>query len=74
MFDEVIVGIEGAVAGRDPISVAKQLAADDAELTLAHVYNPQCRLRDHSRRASCEARTGVAALARGAHAGGDPGS
>lgn len=38
MFSNVLVGIDGRQGGRDAIALAKQLAAPDARITLAHVY------------------------------------
>lgn len=38
MFDNVVVGIDGRSGGRDAVALAKQLAAGDARITLAHVY------------------------------------
>jgi nucleotide-binding universal stress UspA family protein len=37
MFDNVIVGADGAEGGRDALWLAQQLASPDAQLTLAHV-------------------------------------
>ena len=38
MFDNVLVGVDGRQGGRDAIALARQLAAPEARLTLAHVY------------------------------------
>ena len=38
MFNNVLVGVDGRLGGRDAIAVAKQLMADAGRLTLAHVY------------------------------------
>jgi nucleotide-binding universal stress UspA family protein len=37
MFDNVIVGVDDAEAGRDALALARQLASPDAQLTLAYV-------------------------------------
>ncbi len=37
MFDHVVVGVDGRSGGRDAVALAKQLAAGDARITLAHV-------------------------------------
>lgn len=41
MFDNVAVGMDGRSGGRDAIALAKQLAAPDARVTLAHVYGSE---------------------------------
>lgn len=38
MFRNVLVGVDGRSGGRDAIALAKQLAAPDAVITLAHIY------------------------------------
>ena len=38
MFQEVLVGVDGRPGGRDAIALARQLAAPDTLITLAHVY------------------------------------
>ncbi|HEX5192038.1 MAG TPA: universal stress protein [Solirubrobacteraceae bacterium] len=38
MFDNLIVGIDGRPGGRDALRLAKQLAGDDARVTLAYIY------------------------------------
>lgn len=38
MFGNVLVGVDGRQGGRDAIALARQLAAPDARITLAHVY------------------------------------
>ena len=38
MFSNVLVGIDGRQGGRDAIALARQLAAPNAGITLAHVY------------------------------------
>jgi|ERR1019366_10823383 hypothetical protein len=38
MFANVVVGVDGRQGGRDAIALARQLAAPDAAITLAHVY------------------------------------
>jgi len=40
MFGRVLVGVDGRHGGRDAIALARQLAAPDASITLAHVYGP----------------------------------
>lgn len=45
MFKNVLVGIDSQVGGRDALALAKQLAAVDGRLTLAHVYPGDPRLR-----------------------------
>jgi nucleotide-binding universal stress UspA family protein len=37
MLDNVVVGVDGHSGGRDAVALAKQLAAGDASITLAHV-------------------------------------
>lgn len=37
MFDRVLVGVDGSAGGKDAISLAKELAAENAHITLAHV-------------------------------------
>ncbi|MGZ4247906.1 MAG: universal stress protein [Solirubrobacteraceae bacterium] len=41
MFTNVLVGVDGHQGGRDAIALARQLAAPDANLTLAHVYGTE---------------------------------
>jgi nucleotide-binding universal stress UspA family protein len=38
VFNNVLIGVDGRQGGRDAIALAKQLAASDASLSLAHVY------------------------------------
>jgi len=38
MFRRVLVGVDGRPGGRDAIALARQLAAPDGVLTLAHIY------------------------------------
>jgi nucleotide-binding universal stress UspA family protein len=38
MFSNVLAGVDGRQGGRDAIALARQLAAPDAGVTLAHVY------------------------------------
>jgi nucleotide-binding universal stress UspA family protein len=38
VFKRVLIGIDGQQGGRDEIVLAKQLAAPDAAITLAHIY------------------------------------
>jgi len=38
VFENVIVGVDGRPGGRDAIALAKQLAAPDTRIALAHVY------------------------------------
>lgn len=38
MFNRIVIGIDGAAGGHCAIALAKQLAAADAEFTLANVY------------------------------------
>lgn len=38
MFENVLVGVDGKPGGRDAIALARELAAADAQLTLAHVH------------------------------------
>jgi nucleotide-binding universal stress UspA family protein len=38
MFDNVMIGIDGEQGGRDAVALARQLASDDANFTLAHVH------------------------------------
>lgn len=38
MFNNVLVGVDGHLGGRDAIALAKQLRADAGKLVLAHVY------------------------------------
>lgn len=40
MLDNVLVGVDGGQGGRDAIALARELAAPEASLTLAHVYEP----------------------------------
>jgi nucleotide-binding universal stress UspA family protein len=39
MFNNVIVGVDGAEGGRDAVALAQALVAGDGQLTLAHVYS-----------------------------------
>ncbi len=39
MFGNVLVGIDGRRGGRDAVELARQLAAPEAVITLAHVYD-----------------------------------
>jgi nucleotide-binding universal stress UspA family protein len=39
VFSNVLVGVDGRQGGRDAIAFAKQLAAVDAQITLAHIYS-----------------------------------
>jgi len=41
VFDNVVIGVDGRSGGRDAIALAKQLAAPDARVTLAHVYGSE---------------------------------
>jgi nucleotide-binding universal stress UspA family protein len=45
MFKNVLVGVDGHLGGRDALALAKQLVAVDGQLTLAHVYPGDPRLR-----------------------------
>jgi nucleotide-binding universal stress UspA family protein len=38
VFRNVLIGVDGRKGGRDAVALATQLAAPDAELTLAHVF------------------------------------
>jgi nucleotide-binding universal stress UspA family protein len=38
MFDNVLIGVDGASGGRDAIALAKRIAPPGAKLTLAHVH------------------------------------
>jgi nucleotide-binding universal stress UspA family protein len=38
MFNNVLVGVDGRPGGRDAMALAKQLAAQEATITLAHIY------------------------------------
>jgi nucleotide-binding universal stress UspA family protein len=38
MFENVVVGIDGAQGGRDAVCLARRLARPDARATIAHVY------------------------------------
>ncbi len=38
MFENVIIGVDGYQGGRDATALARQLAAPEAKLTLAHIY------------------------------------
>lgn len=40
MFSNVLVGVDGRQGGRDAIALARRLAAPDAKLTLAHIWEP----------------------------------
>ena len=40
MFTNVLIGVDGRQGGRDAIALARELAAPDAALTLAHVCEP----------------------------------
>ena len=44
MFDKVLIGVDYVHRGRDPIALARQLASESAELTLAHVYPGDARI------------------------------
>jgi nucleotide-binding universal stress UspA family protein len=44
MFKNVLVGVDRHSRGQDAIALAKQLLADDGEVTLAHVYSGDPRL------------------------------
>ena len=45
MFKNVLVGVDGHGGGRDALSLSTKLLAADGELTLAHVYSGDPRLR-----------------------------
>ena len=38
MFENVVVGIDGAQGGRDAVGLARRLARPDARATIAHIY------------------------------------
>ena len=38
MFNNVLVGVDGYLGGRDAVALAKQLTAEDGKLALVHVY------------------------------------
>lgn len=38
MFENIVIGIDGREGGRSALALARRLAGDDAELTLANVY------------------------------------
>lgn len=38
MFDNIVIGVDGRDGGRRAIALARQLAAEDADITLANVY------------------------------------
>lgn len=48
MFTNVLVGVDGHLGGRNALALAKQLVAVDGQLTLAHVYPGDPRLRRES--------------------------
>jgi len=37
VFSNVLVGVDGRQGGRDAIALAKQLAAPDGQIALAHI-------------------------------------
>lgn len=48
MFRTVLVGVDTHPGARDAVALAEQLVAQDGQLTLAHVYPGDPRLRDTS--------------------------
>jgi len=57
MFRNVVIGVDGSPTGRDAISLARSLAAPDAQLTLVHIYG-----------GGLSASAPIAVLAAGGHA------
>ncbi len=45
MFDRVLIGVDPARHGRDPIALARRLASPSCAFTLAHVYPGDARTR-----------------------------
>jgi nucleotide-binding universal stress UspA family protein len=48
MFSNVLIGVDGRQGGRDAIALARQLAAPDARITMAHVYSSDWLLGSRS--------------------------